>query len=194
MAQGKNNAAIADALQLGDRAVEKHINAVFTKLGLSEEVAVHRRVMAVLVYLADQHKRGQVDAMSDEIVRVLIVDDQLPFREAAKVVFDLLDRFEVVAEATSGEEALELVDATAPRPRGHGHQPPGHERRRRHTPSVIADHPGTVVLLVSTYDVNALPRGAAACGALAYVHKEHLDADLIEQLWDERTSAPFHTA
>ena len=59
MAQGKNNAAIGDALSLGDRAVEKHINAVFSKLGLSEEQAVHRRVKAVLVYLADQDKLGQ---------------------------------------------------------------------------------------------------------------------------------------
>ena len=59
MAQGKNNAAIGDALGLGDRAVEKHINAVFSKLGLSEEQAVHRRVKAVLVYLAEQDKLGQ---------------------------------------------------------------------------------------------------------------------------------------
>jgi DNA-binding NarL/FixJ family response regulator len=54
MAQGKNNAAIGAALVLSDRAVEKHINAVFTKLGLGPEVDAHRRVKAVLVYLADQ--------------------------------------------------------------------------------------------------------------------------------------------
>ena len=58
MAQGKNNAAIAEALVLSDRAVEKHITAVFTKLGLSEEHAVHRRVKAVLLYLANQNKLG----------------------------------------------------------------------------------------------------------------------------------------
>jgi len=58
MAQGKNNGAIAESLSLSDRAVEKHISAVFTKLGLSEELAVHRRVKAVLVYLADQQKLG----------------------------------------------------------------------------------------------------------------------------------------
>ncbi len=60
MAQGKNNAAIAEALSLSDRAVEKHINAVFAKLGLGEEHTVHRRVKAVLVYLADQEKLGNV--------------------------------------------------------------------------------------------------------------------------------------
>ena len=58
MAQGKNNAAIAESLVLSDRAVEKHITSVFTKLGLSEEQAVHRRVKAVLLYLANQDKRG----------------------------------------------------------------------------------------------------------------------------------------
>jgi DNA-binding NarL/FixJ family response regulator len=58
MAQGKNNAAIAESLTLGDRAVEKHISAVFTKLGLTEEHAVHRRVKAVLLFLADQQRLG----------------------------------------------------------------------------------------------------------------------------------------
>jgi DNA-binding NarL/FixJ family response regulator len=58
MAQGKNNGAIAEALGLSDRAVEKHISGVFAKLGISEEHAVNRRVMAVLVYLADQATLG----------------------------------------------------------------------------------------------------------------------------------------
>ena len=59
---------------------------------------------------------------------------------------------------------------------------------------MAADGKGTVVVLVSTYEANALPQGAAASGALAYVHKEHLDADLIEELWKERRSALFRTA
>jgi DNA-binding NarL/FixJ family response regulator len=53
IAQGKNNAAVAAALFLTERAVEKHINALFGKLGLSHEADVNRRVKAVLVYLAD---------------------------------------------------------------------------------------------------------------------------------------------
>jgi DNA-binding NarL/FixJ family response regulator len=51
MAQGKNNAAIAKALFLSERAVEKHINSLFHKLGLTDEPDVHRRVMAVLAFL-----------------------------------------------------------------------------------------------------------------------------------------------
>jgi DNA-binding NarL/FixJ family response regulator len=53
IAQGKNNATVATALGLSERAVEKHINSMFWKLGLSEEQDVHRRVKAVLLYLSD---------------------------------------------------------------------------------------------------------------------------------------------
>ena len=52
MAEGQNNAAIATSLSLTERAVEKHINSIFSKLGLSEETAIHRRVKATLTYLA----------------------------------------------------------------------------------------------------------------------------------------------
>ena len=54
MAQGKNNAAIAKTLFLTERAVEKHINSLFHKLGLSEEPEIHRRVMAVLAFLREE--------------------------------------------------------------------------------------------------------------------------------------------
>jgi DNA-binding NarL/FixJ family response regulator len=53
MAQGKNNASIAKTLFLTERAVEKHINSLFHKLGLTEEPDVHRRVMAVLAFLRE---------------------------------------------------------------------------------------------------------------------------------------------
>src|SRR2546421_339011 len=53
MAQGKSNAAIAAALSVSERAVEKHTNSIFAKLGLSEEKALNRRVKAVLLHLAE---------------------------------------------------------------------------------------------------------------------------------------------
>ena len=52
MAQGKTNAGIASALFLTERAVEKHINSIFSKLQLSGEKASHRRVKAVLLFLS----------------------------------------------------------------------------------------------------------------------------------------------
>lgn len=51
MAQGRNNASIAAALVLSERAVEKHTNAIFGKLDISAEPDLNRRVAAVLVYL-----------------------------------------------------------------------------------------------------------------------------------------------
>src|SRR5438034_28899 len=52
MAEGKNNAAIAEALRLSERTVEKLIHAIFLKLGLTWETAVHKRVKAVIFYLS----------------------------------------------------------------------------------------------------------------------------------------------
>jgi DNA-binding NarL/FixJ family response regulator len=54
MAQGKSNAAIAATLVLSERAIEKHTNSIFSKLGLSEERDLNRRVSAVLVYLHER--------------------------------------------------------------------------------------------------------------------------------------------
>jgi DNA-binding NarL/FixJ family response regulator len=54
MAQGKSNAAIAATLVLSERAIEKHTNSIFSKLGLSEERDLNRRVSAVLVYLQNR--------------------------------------------------------------------------------------------------------------------------------------------
>ena len=54
MALGKNNAAIAAALFLTERAVEKHTNAIFGKLGFAEEPDLNRRVAAVLMFLQKQ--------------------------------------------------------------------------------------------------------------------------------------------
>jgi DNA-binding NarL/FixJ family response regulator len=53
IAQGKSNAAIAESLVLTKRAVEKHINAIFMKLGFARDDDVSKRVMAALMFLSD---------------------------------------------------------------------------------------------------------------------------------------------
>ena len=54
MAQGKNNAAIAETLVFTERSVEKYVHAIFAKLNLAWEGNVHRRVKAVLLFLAEE--------------------------------------------------------------------------------------------------------------------------------------------
>jgi DNA-binding NarL/FixJ family response regulator len=126
-------------------------------------------------------------------VKVLIVDDQPPFRSAARLVFDLLDDFDVVGEATSGEEAVALAATLSPDLIVMDINLPGItgvDATRR----IARNHSAAVVLLVSTYEADDLPADASSSGALAYVHKEHFDADLVEQLWRERALVGWRTA
>jgi DNA-binding NarL/FixJ family response regulator len=53
IAEGRTNAAIAAALYLSQKAVEKHINAIFAKLGLTGDLQHHPRVQAALMFLAE---------------------------------------------------------------------------------------------------------------------------------------------
>jgi len=59
IASGKSNQGIASTLFLSARAIEKHSNSIFTKLGLVQEPDVNRRVKAVLLYLADERSADE---------------------------------------------------------------------------------------------------------------------------------------
>jgi DNA-binding NarL/FixJ family response regulator len=59
------------------------------------------------------------------------------------------------------------------------------------TRQIVAGHPGTIVFLCSTYDVNDLPEDARTSGARAYMHKEHFSPNTLRRLWDERDSGRF---
>jgi DNA-binding NarL/FixJ family response regulator len=56
IATGKSNAAIAATVYLSERAIEKHTNSIFSKLGITAEPDVNRRVKAVLMYLSEQSR------------------------------------------------------------------------------------------------------------------------------------------
>lgn len=131
--------------------------------------------------------------MPEAVVRVLIVDDQLPFRLAARAVVEMTDRFRVVGEAASGEEALEMVESLAPDLVLMDINLPGMNgiEATRHS---LGARPGMVVVLVSTYEAGQAPGDAATSGALGYVHKERLTPELVEQLWDERATHRWRTA
>jgi len=116
---------------------------------------------------------------------VLVVDDQAPFRIAARAVLGRLDEFELAGEARSGHEAIEMVGQLHPdlvlmdinMPEMNGIEA---------TRQILAAHPRTVVILCSTYDKRDLPAEAGASGAAGYVNKEHLGADLLRRIWASR--------
>jgi pilus assembly protein CpaE len=121
---------------------------------------------------------------------VLVVDDQAPFRFAAKAVLRRLDGFELVGEASSGNEAIALVDQLHPALVLMDINMPGMTGIQA-TRQIVAAHPDVVVFLCSTYDVADLPPSAAESGASGYVNKERFGAQTLQQLWERRDSGVF---
>jgi two-component system invasion response regulator UvrY len=116
-------------------------------------------------------------------VRVMIVDDQAPFRAAARAVITRVEGFDLVAEATSGEQAVELARRIRPHlvlmdiKMG---AMDGIEATR-----LITDElPDTMVVLVSTYEIDDMPPSARHCGAAAYLNKDELSPRTVKSLWE----------
>ncbi len=118
-------------------------------------------------------------------VPVLIVDDQAPFRSVARTVVGLASGFAVVAEAESGEEAIELAGEHRPRLVLMDINLPGINGIEA-TTRILAVDASTTVILLSTYTQADLPADARTCGAAAYVHKEDMSPALLRRIWDER--------
>ena len=125
------------------------------------------------------------------MVRVLVADDRPPFRRAMSTILRATPGFELLDEAVSGEDAVALTRALCPdvvlmdvRMPGMG----GIEATRRIR--AIADE--TVVVLVSSYPEQDLPRAARNCGAVAFVPKQRFGRQVLEDLWAEyrATSSP----
>ena len=125
------------------------------------------------------------DSATASSVGVLIVDDQAPFRRAAKMVMAATPGFDVVGEAESGEQAVELFDTLDPGLVLMDINLPGIngiEATRR----ITTAHPGATVLLLSTYQAADLPSGADSCGAAGYVNKEEFGPAVVLDLWKKR--------
>jgi two-component system invasion response regulator UvrY len=120
-------------------------------------------------------------------VTILVVDDQAPFRSAARTLVRLVGGgWRVVGEAVTGEQGVELAAAMHPDVVLMDINLPGidgYEATRR----ILADRPGTAVVLLSTYAADALREDPRACGAVGYLRKEAVTpAALLELLRPSR--------
>jgi DNA-binding NarL/FixJ family response regulator len=121
---------------------------------------------------------------------VLIVDDQEPFRLAARMVVEATDGFEVVGEVETGEASVEatreldpdlvLMDVNLPGING-----------LDATRQILADTPDkrVVILLLSTYEEEEYAPRAAECGAAAYIPKSSFGPDRLAEAWAAATAA-----
>jgi two-component system, NarL family, invasion response regulator UvrY len=109
---------------------------------------------------------------------VLIVDDQPPFRSAARAVVSLLAGWTVVAEVASGEDAVSAARVLAPTVVLMDIKLPGIDGIEA-TRRILAARPGTRVVLLSTYAPDDLPGDARSCGAVGYVRKEDFSATVL---------------
>ena len=134
------------------------------------------------VVLTDERRDGATtDTSAPTDVGVLIVDDQAPFRAVARTVVQLAAGFEVVGEAASGEEAVELAAALHPKVVLMDINLPGIngiEATRR----IVAADPDAVVIMLSTYRADDLPADAGECGAARYVHKEDFGPAVLREV------------
>jgi two-component system, NarL family, invasion response regulator UvrY len=123
-----------------------------------------------------EHPRAQADDIA-----VLIVDDQAPFRAVARTLISMIPGWLVVAEAATGEEAVEAANLHVPSVVLMDINLPGISGIEA-TKQIVSAHPEVKVALVSTYAADDLPADAMSSGAVAYHRKEDLTPRVLRGL------------
>ena len=122
-----------------------------------------------------------------DVVRVLVVDDVAAYLRAMLAVVAETPGFEVVGEASSGEDALIVATQSLPDLVLMDVHLPGIDGVEATRRLLLGARPPTVVLL-STYDDDAGQQFVARSGATAYVHKAVFSPDCLEQAWSRSRS------
>ncbi|MEM9038065.1 MAG: response regulator transcription factor [Actinomycetota bacterium] len=118
-------------------------------------------------------------------VRVLIVDDQLPFREASRLVVEMTDGFVVAGEAENGEEAVEMVTILRPDLVLMDVKMPGIDGIEATRRIMRLDAPPRV-LVMSTHESESFEGPAVAAGAAGFLPKSMFGMDELEATWRRR--------
>jgi DNA-binding NarL/FixJ family response regulator len=115
-------------------------------------------------------------------IRVLIVDDQAPFRDAAGVTLSLLDGFELVGEAETGEDSVEMAQRLNPDLILMDVNLPGIDGVEA-TRRIKEQAQSVVVLLLSTYSAEDYAPRVAECGASAFIPKSEFGPERLAEAW-----------
>jgi DNA-binding NarL/FixJ family response regulator len=115
-------------------------------------------------------------------VRVLIVDDQEPFRSAARMVVELTDSFEVVGEASTGEDGTAMFADLSPDLVLMDIKMPGMDGLEA-TRQILVDDPNARVVVLSTYEADEFEERARDAGAIAFISKSDFDPETLAAAW-----------
>jgi DNA-binding NarL/FixJ family response regulator len=122
--------------------------------------------------------------VADEPVRVLIVDDQEPFRSASRMVVEMTPGFEVVGEAESGEDGVRQAAALRPDLVLMDVYLPGIDGLEATRQITALDDPPRV-LVMSTHESEDFAESAVAAGAIAFLPKSDFGMDELQSAWDQ---------
>lgn len=134
-------------------------------------------------------RRVTMEAMEDAAVTVMIVDDQAPFRMAARMVVQLTDGFDVIGEAETGEASVEMAARLQPDLVLMDFNLPGIDGMEATRRIRQSGPTAPVVVMLSTYEADEYGPRAAQAGAAAFIPKSEFDPDRLADAWREAAGA-----